>query len=768
MAISDQQSFEFGACATAGTCAIWQHAWFVSCLLAFCFVLLAIVAVAAAVLPTANEPSVGLPLGFFLAALACSAVALLATAFLAFSKSLAIVSAAAIAALLLGSLIIGRRGLEDALQHWLGPLLHAAAQHGRPEAWQLVLKRAFCSKCCRALNMLRMRTQHSTDCDEEKLEAQPHTLAGDDDSGSWSLLQQRIRWTALWCMQSILPLTYQAKDTGKTALHIAVENENKEAVNTLVFWATSQARRSQLLCAQDGEGRTALHTAVKCSSRSLAKLLLDHGADMHTLDSKGFTPLGLAVNLEKHDSDQPDATADKDARDARENANHAKEALMYAQEQMDVALDEMLPTAEHEPPESASLALHWVDIACSAAKGFPKEERKSTHSALSRTSQTDLKVKLTEAIKDAVVAVQQAECEAKSKAKIAAPAWFKQKQLVRLLLRRGAMIAPRAADGQTVLHIAAAACIKGKGTTAAVLKERKKGEKETTAAALYKDMLHDLLGQCSEQPELIDAQDHAGFTPLACAVKSGNIAAVELLLQKGANPMPSGRQRHIPLHLAVLAGYAQLVQLLLKHDAPADVQQPDDNMTPLAVAAKLGRQQIAEMLVQGGAKLSTTCVRGRTPLIWAARIGHHRLVKLLSSGGVVNSSDALDRTALHEAAKAGFSEFVSELLKVPGLDVDLKDVNKKTALELARKHETTEGLLRKHADGTDSASSSSALAHHPSTPSMEAGDSTPRCVSVPSARPTVEDSASQLQPTSSRTASASQPVVPRVLAVDFQ
>lgn len=59
----------------------------------------------------------------------------------------------------------------------------------------------------------------------------------------------------------------------------------------------------------------------------------------------------------------------------------------------------------------------------------------------------------------------------------------------------------------------------------------------------------------------------ADFTPLHLAVRSGNQAAAEALLRKGASPAAVDRNKRTPLHHAVQSGHVRIVEMLLTNGA---------------------------------------------------------------------------------------------------------------------------------------------------------------------------------------------------------
>ncbi|EPS39642.1 hypothetical protein H072_6585 [Dactylellina haptotyla CBS 200.50] len=119
------------------------------------------------------------------------------------------------------------------------------------------------------------------------------------------------------------------------------------------------------------------------------------------------------------------------------------------------------------------------------------------------------------------------------------------------------------------------------------------------------------------------------------------------------------------LHVASAIGFAELVTALIKngHEAERDTRDSLEN-TPLHLAAYFGRPNIAEVLLNSGAKVDDGQEEGdQTPLAMAAFKGHCRvMIKLLNRGANPNAL-AEGRPVINEAIVSGNLEAVRLLVE---------------------------------------------------------------------------------------------------------
>lgn len=148
-------------------------------------------------------------------------------------------------------------------------------------------------------------------------------------------------------------------------------------------------------------------------------------------------------------------------------------------------------------------------------------------------------------------------------------------------------------------------------------------------------------------------------TPLSVATENGHKAMVELLLARGAEVNGNGGRN--PLVVAVRKGYVAVAEVLLANKADVNTRFEGG---ALNAAAGNGQTELLKLLIEQGAEVNLPDSEGRTPLEMAAMQNNTNAAKLLlGSKAAVEAKDRSGNTPLHEAAKAGNAEFVSLLLE---------------------------------------------------------------------------------------------------------
>ncbi len=230
-------------------------------------------------------------------------------------------------------------------------------------------------------------------------------------------------------------------------------------------------------------------------------------------------------------------------------------------------------------------------------------------------------------------------------------------------------------------------------------------------------------------PDLIDATDEKGRTPLHIAAANKQLRVVQVLLGLGANVNARAMNGQTPLHAAARLGDTAIAGLLITNRAVINALDTYRN-TPLLLAlqssnsetldnpllseTKFGvtnsvlaiqRQQLdlARLLLAHRADVNVVNRAGATPLMEAVRIGNEPVASaLIQSGANPNTSDrASGTTPLHLAAARGQAA-IAQLLLSAGAAVNALDMRGDTPLcsALREGRANTIGLLRKAGGNT--------------------------------------------------------------------
>jgi ankyrin repeat protein len=246
-------------------------------------------------------------------------------------------------------------------------------------------------------------------------------------------------------------------------------------------------------------------------------------------------------------------------------------------------------------------------------------------------------------------------------------------------------------------------------------------EAHTAARAGELARLEALLEQ---DPELVNAVDERGRTPLHLAAAARQEEAVRVLLQRGADINAADSAGMSAVDFAFLAerasGAARLTRLLVSEGAEFDAnetlfgrarrldlvistgnlemtrflveQGADVNavayvLAPLENAAARGYLEIAELLLEHGADVDLRGNDGSPPLRWAVERGHADVVDLLlEHGAALDFTDEhYGRGLLHIAALNGHVDIVESLVS-HGAELNGRDGTGRTPLQLAAKY----------------------------------------------------------------------------------
>lgn len=442
-----------------------------------------------------------------------------------------------------------------------------------------------------------------------------------------------------------------ANGSGMTALHFAAMAGATEAVRYLVGESVAAS-----VAAQDDNGETPLHAAARGGHVSIIKHLLRAGADPLQTDKVGYTALHTAAAAGKLEALQTlvsrgpapldsvpgigldqvakpevaawlqsqgpaagngsaigDKQADRKAaakarrQKAAERAAKAKQARAAAAEQDRVVSDDSDDGAGDSAmsDDERSVATSVSDSESDSEAGDLPSAREGLLLSLAESGSVREVRKYVRAHPEDVN-VREAETGFtplhKAAAELMNGAKDRSHVIKWLVLHGGADTSAPDADGDTVLHFAAAS-----------------GSVSFARWLIFKAGAR------------VDARNEAGETPLLSAAGSEQRGVVQLLIRAGADVQAKDGNACTALHLAARSGDQQLVRPLL--NARAFVRaQDDEGATPLHYAVGTGNMALIKLLVaRGKAPLDVTDNNGMTPLDAAKLMDLEEVAKFLES-----------------------------------------------------------------------------------------------------------------------------------------
>ncbi|HEY8562317.1 MAG TPA: ankyrin repeat domain-containing protein [Pyrinomonadaceae bacterium] len=175
---------------------------------------------------------------------------------------------------------------------------------------------------------------------------------------------------------------------------------------------------------------------------------------------------------------------------------------------------------------------------------------------------------------------------------------------------------------------------------------------------------------------------------LSTAVANDELESVRDLIARGENV--NAKERNFgnitPLFLAVENGNAEIAETLLNFGARVNAKDAN-RQTPLMRLDEDASVELVELLIKHGARVNLLDREGNTALILAARSAKTEVLRLLIARAAdVDARNAAWRTALMEAADADNLENVRALLAA-GADANLKNEDGETACDLTTDEE---------------------------------------------------------------------------------
>jgi len=321
------------------------------------------------------------------------------------------------------------------------------------------------------------------------------------------------------------------------------------------------------VAAQSKAGTTPLHRASEGGHVDLARLLIEHSADAAAQSKDGTSPLHRASERGHGDLAR---LLIKHGADAAAQSGDGTTPLHWASFQGDVGLARLL--IEHGADAAVQCKdgitpLHWASFGGDVDLARLLIEHGADVAAQSKDGTTPLHRASEEGHVD----------------------------LAQLLIEHGADVAAQSKYSTTPLHWASSG---GHADLAWLLIKH-----GTDAASESKD----------------------GTTLLHRAAEHGDVDVARRLIEHGADVTAESEDGMTPLHRASAQGYVDVAQLLIEHGADAAAQSKDGT-TPLHRASEQGHVDLARLLIECGANVAPRARTGRlrcighpTGVIWRWR-----------------------------------------------------------------------------------------------------------------------------------------------------
>ena len=196
-----------------------------------------------------------------------------------------------------------------------------------------------------------------------------------------------------------------------------------------------------------------------------------------------------------------------------------------------------------------------------------------------------------------------------------------------------------------------------------------------------------VLGGCSEEAfkKIIDhgadvnSTNNESVTALMVACKKGNMDAMYVLLNAGADPHIADSNGNTCMHHAIVGGCSkEVLQVIIDHGADVNSTN-NDSVTALMVACKKGNVDATYALLKAASNPDIADSNGNTCMYHAivGSFSKEVLQAIIDQGADVNSTNKEGVTALMAACRKGNMDVIYVLLKA-GVDPHISDSNGNT------------------------------------------------------------------------------------------
>ena len=371
-----------------------------------------------------------------------------------------------------------------------------------------------------------------------------------------------------------------------TALHHAVAEAQIDVVNVLL------KQHSKLnINARNNAGETALHLAGYKGRQKIAALLIDHGAEINTVDNRQYTPLCAAAFEGRPETIKVLLAKGADVKGIPDDyeGNYISIPVMCALE------GGKLPVVTLLLEKGAKLGPLALEPA------VQRGDRDTLQFLLEKGASPDGNIMAT-----AVAGGN--------------------RDIIDLLFDKGGVV-----DYQSLAYRYAAQQGAIDWNLLKVVLDKDRDGRRRAGPLLVnavmngaREQVETLLGMGIN----INGQDPYGNTSLHRAAENGDLDLCRLLLAKGADINARTERGNTPLHKTVVAGHAEVVKLLVERGADVNARN-EINVTPLHMAAARNQGEFVGLFLRKGAKIALRNVNDETAGQVALRYGHPELAQVL-------------------------------------------------------------------------------------------------------------------------------------------
>ncbi|KAF6814782.1 ankyrin repeat protein [Colletotrichum plurivorum] len=243
-----------------------------------------------------------------------------------------------------------------------------------------------------------------------------------------------------------------------------------------------------------------------------------------------------------------------------------------------------------------------------------------------------------------------------------------KREVIDILLRRGARPGALNSRGQTAVHDAAA---RGHVEALSLLKDHCKADTSDVAGntPLHLAAMYDHGGFIKEiirwYPGLnLNPRSNDGSTPMHSAAVNGASSAVKALMEiDSATIVTKDKEARFPLHLASWFGHLHCATMLSR---PGTINAQDKfGATPLKIATRSGYKAVVQYLLEQGAGINQLDNDGMTPVATAFQNEHLAIATLLLNRGADLRLFSTNGTNIfHLAAQFGDKQMLEKLVKL--------------------------------------------------------------------------------------------------------